>query len=166
MRTNTQTRNKEKPSKPTSSKASTKLTLYPSSEISNRSLKNIAGEHSAQTATSLDTGRKIVVSTNAHTATYINPTTRSIYVFFEPSDLMVTPKPLSNKNRPHHHLSPSTSPIREGSEQGNPHHPLPLQQLHRPPMEESIKTREKGRRIITPANKEGSKGKLTEPLTT
>ena len=138
------------------------MTLYPSSEISNRSLKDTAEEHSAQTVTSWDIGRKTAVSTNAHTATSTNPTTKNTYVFFDPSDLMADPKPPSNKNRPHHHPSPFESPTREDSKQENPHPPLPPQPLHHHQMEESKRTKERGRkRIIILANK----GKLKERST-
>ena len=163
MRTTTPTKNKEKLSRPTSLKASTKSTPYPSSEISNRSLKDTTEEHSAQTAINWDTGKKTAVSTNAHIAISTNPTTKNTYVFFDPLDLMVDPKPLSNRNRHHHHPSPSESPTREDSKPRNlpplSHHPphLPL------PAEKSPRTREKERRkTTTPANKEKSKEKSTK----
>ena len=167
MKTNTLMKNKEKPSRPTSSKASTKSTPYHSSKISSRSLNDTAEKHSAQTAISWDTGRKTVVSTNVHIATSINLTTKNTYVFFDPSDPTVNPKPLSNKNHHHHHPSLSESPIKEDSKQENPHHPLPPQPPRRPLMKESKRTKEKGRRrIIIPANKERPKEESIEPSTT
>ena len=140
---------------------------YRSSEISNKSQKNIAEEPSAPIATIWDTGRKTAVSTNAHTAISINHTTRNTSVSFDPSGLTADPKPLSNKNHPHHHLSPFASLTREDSKQENPHHPSPLQRPPHPlPMEKSTKTKEKERkRTTTPANKEKSKEKSTKPST-
>ena len=167
MRTNTLTRNKEKPSRPTSSKASIKSTPYHSSEISNRSPKNTAEEPSAPIATNWDTGRKIVVFTNVPIATYTNPTMRNTYASSNHLDLTVDQGPPSNRSHLHHHLSPFESHTKEDSKPRNPpppsHHPprLPL------PAEKSPKIREKGRkRTITPANKEKPKEKSIELLTT
>ena len=140
---------------------------YHSSEISNRSRKNIAEKPSAPIAISWDIGRKTVVSTNAHTATSTNPTTKNIYAFFDPSDPTADPKPLSNKSHHHHHPFPSESLTKEDSKQRNPLLPSPHQTPHRLPTEESTKTKKKGRkRIITPANKERSKERSIEPSTT
>ena len=92
MRTNTQTTNKEKPSRQTSSKASTKSTPYHFSEISNRSPKDTAEGPSAPIATNWDTGRKTVISTNVPTATYTNPTMRNIYASSSHLDPTADPK--------------------------------------------------------------------------
>ena len=167
MRTNTQTKNKEKPSRPTSSRAPTRSTPYHFSEISNRSPKDTAEGPSAPIATNWDTGRKTAASTNVPIATYTNPTMRNIYASSNHSGLTDDPKPLSNRNCPHHRPSPFASPTREDLKQENPHHPLPHQPPHRLPMEESTRTKEKGRkRIITPANKRKPKERSIEPLTT
>ena len=141
--------------------------LYPSSRISNQSLKDIAEEPSAPIATNWDTGRKIVISTNVPIATYTNPTTRNICASSNHSDLTADPRHPSNRNRRHHHHSPSKSPIREGSKQENPRHPLPPQPPHRLPTEESKRTKGRGRkRTIILANKERPKEKLIGPLMT
>ena len=143
-------------------RASIKSTPHPSSEISNRSLNDIAEERSAPIVTNLDIGRKTAVFTNAHTATYTNPTTRNTYASSNHSDLTADPKHPSNKNRHHHHPSPSASLIKEVSKTENPHplshHPPCLP----PPAEESPKTKERERRkTITPANKGKSKERST-----
>ena len=109
MRTNTPTKNKERRWKPISSRASTKLTPYPSSEISNKPLKNIAEEHSAQTVISWDIGEKTVVSTNAPTATSINPITKNISASFDLLDLMADPNPYQTR------ISVTTTPPRLNS---------------------------------------------------
>ena len=156
--------NREKPLRPTSSKASTKSTPYPSSGTSNPSLKDTAEGPSAQIAINWDIGRKTVVSTNAHIVTSINPITKNIYVFFDPSDHMVDPKPLSNKNHHHHHPFQFESLIREDSKQENPLPPLPPRLPHHLPTEESTRTKGKGRRkTTTPVNKERLKEKSIEP---
>ena len=137
-----------------------------SSEISNRSQRNIAEEPSAPTATNWDIGRRTAVFTNAPTATSINPTTKNIYAFFDPSDHTADPKPLSNKNYPPHHLFPSASPTREDSKTENPPHPSPLRPPHHRPTEESTRTRERERerkRTIIHANKERPKETSTKP---
>ena len=136
---------------------------YPSSGTSNKSPNDIAEEPSAPTAINSVTGRKTAGFTNAHTAIYTNPTTRNIYVSSNHSDLMVDPKPLSNKNRHLHHPYQSESPIREDSKRENPLPPLPPRLPHRLPAEESTRTKERGRRkTTTPVNKGRSKEKSTE----
>ena len=163
MRNTTQTKNKEKPLRLTSLKASTKSTPYPSSGTSNKSPRDTAEELSAPTAISWDIGRKTADSTNAPTAISTNPITKSICAFSDPLDLTANPKPPSNKNHRHHHPSPFKSPIREASRIENP----PPPSLCQPPphhllTEESKRTKERGRkRTTTPANK----GRLRERST-
>ena len=137
--------------------------LYPSSEILNKSPKNITEEPSAPTVTSWDIGRKTVVFTNVHTAIYSNPTTRNTCVSSNHSDLTADPKPPSNKNHPHHHPSPFASLIREGSKPENPPPPSHHQPPHHHLTEELKRTKERvKRRTTTPANKEKSKERLIE----
>ena len=139
---------------------------YHFSETSNRSPKETAEEPSAPIAINWDTGRKTVVSTNAHTATYTNPTTRNICASSNHSDLTVDPKHPSNKNHLHHHPSLFESHTKEDSKPRNlppPSHHLPRLPL---PTEESKRTKGKAKRkTITPASKEGSKEKSTKPST-
>ena len=163
MRTTTPMRNKGKPSRPTSSKASTKSTPYHFSETSNRSPKDTTEEPSAPTVTNWDTGRKTVVSTNVPIATYTNPITRNICASSSHLALTADPKHPLNKNHPLHHPSPFESHIKEDSKPRNPFPPS-HHQPHLPlPAEKSPKTRERERRITTPANKERSKEKSTKP---
>ena len=139
---------------------------YPSSEISNQSQKDSAEEPSVPTATNWDIGKRTAATTNAHTVISINPTTKNIYVSFDPLDLTVDPKPLSNKNHPHHHLSLFTSCIKEGSKPGNPLPLSPPLSPHHHLTEGSRRIKEKGRkRIIIPANKERSKETSIGPST-
>ena len=136
-----------------------RITYYPFSEISNRSLKDIAEKPSAPTATNLDTGKRTATSTNAHIANYTNPTTRNTYASSNHLDLTVNPKHPLNKNHPPHHHSPSESHIKKDSKQENPyppsHHPP------RPPLpaEKSPKIREKEKKETSyPRTKKDRKG--------
>ena len=166
MRTTTQTRNRGKPSRPTSSRASTKSTPYLSSRTSNPSQINIAEEPSAPTATNSVTGRRTADITNARIVICINPTMRNTYVSSNHSDLTVDPKHPSNRNRLHHHPSLFESHTKEDSKPRNPS-PLSHHPPHPPlPTEKSPKTREKERRNTLPVNKERSKETSTGLSTT
>ena len=135
------------------------MTLYPSSEISNRSPKDIAEGSSALIATNWDTGRRIVVSTNAPIAIYTNPTTRNTYASSNHSGLTANPKHLSNRSLHLHHPSLSESHIKEDSKPENPPPPSHHQPPHLHQMEESKRTKEKERRRTTTL---ANKGKLKE----
>ena len=83
-------------------------------------------------------------------------------------DLKAIPeKHPSNKNHPHHHPSLFESHTKEDSKPRNPSPPSHRPPHHRHPMEESKRTKERGRkRIILPANKERWRETSTELSTT
>ena len=159
MKNTTPMKNKGRRWKPISSKASIKLMPYPSLETSNKPPKDTAEEPSAQTVTNWDIGRKTAISTNAHTATSTNPTTRNTSAFFDPLDLTVNPKPLLNKSHHLHHPSQFASPIKEGSKKQKtritPHLPDHLIIIKRRNQKEQREGKEK--ELLYPRTKEGRK---------